>query len=67
MVVVPVVLAVSVAVTALAPLMVAEAGMLQVTGLVAPVGMVVTAQLRLTVPVNPFDGVTLIVDVLVAP
>ena len=41
--------------------------MLHVTGLVAPVGPV-TAQLRLTFPVNPPDGVALIVEVLpVAP
>ena len=36
----------------------------QVAGLVAPVGMVVTVQVRLTVPVNPFAGITVIVAVL---
>jgi hypothetical protein len=36
----------------------------QVAGLVAPAGIVVTAQETLTVPVNPFDGVTVIVAVL---
>jgi hypothetical protein len=41
---------------ALAPLICAEAGMLQVIGLDAPVGVVVTAQVRSTAPVNPFDG-----------
>jgi hypothetical protein len=46
-----------------------EEGMLHVTGLVAPLGEVVTAQLRSTAPVNPPAGVTLIVEVLpvVAP
>jgi hypothetical protein len=44
-------------------------GGVQVTGLVAPVGAVVTAQVKATVPVNPFVGVTVIGDVLpvVAP
>lgn len=39
-----------------------------VTGLVAPVGPA-TAQVRSTAPVNPFDGVAVMVDVLpvVAP
>jgi predicted secreted protein len=36
----------------------------QVAGLVAPVGTVVTVQVRLTVPVNPFAGITVMVDVL---
>ena len=46
-----------------------EDGMLQVTGLAAPVGMVVTEQARLTAPVNPLAGVTVMVEVLpvVAP
>jgi hypothetical protein len=42
-----------------------EAGdMLQVTGLVAPVGELVTEQARDTVPVNEVDGVTVTVEVL---
>lgn len=42
---------------------------LQVAGLVAPVGAVVTAQERFTVPVKPLAGATVTVDVLpvVAP
>ena len=61
--------AVSVAVTAVVPVTVSEAGTVQVTGLTALAGDVVTAQLRATVPVNPFEGVMLTVDVLpvVAP
>ena len=61
-------LAVSVAVTA-PDVMLTEDGMLQVTGLVAPAGCVVTEQARLTVPVSPPEGVTVMVDVLpvVAP
>jgi hypothetical protein len=60
--------AVSVAVTALADVTFSEAGTLQVTGLVAPKGPV-TAQLRETVPVNPFNAVMLTVEVfpVVAP
>ena len=60
---------VKVAVAAAVPLTLAVDGMLQVTGLVAPVGEVVTAQASVTEPVNPFDGVTLTVEVLpvVAP
>jgi hypothetical protein len=61
--------AVRVAVTAEAPVTsTVPGGMAQVTGLVAPEGPV-TAHVRSTTPVNPFDGVTLIVDVLpvVAP
>jgi len=44
-------------------------GMLQVTGSTAFIGLKVTAQVSLTVPVNPFDGVTLTVVVfpVVAP
>jgi len=54
--------------TAAAPAMVTEAGFReQVTGLVAPAGLVVTAQVRLTVPVNPFDGVAVTVDVPLDP
>ncbi len=41
-----------------------EAGIAQVTGLVAPEGAVVTAQLRLTVPVKPLAGVAVMVEVL---
>jgi len=54
------------AVTALALVTLAVAGMVQVTGLVAPAGSVDTTQVKLTVPVNPFAGVTVIVDVLFA-
>jgi Zn-dependent protease len=42
----------------------AAAGGVQVTGLVAPAGLVVTAQVRVMVPVNPFEGVAVIVAVL---
>ena len=68
-VVVVVKLAVSVAVCTPAPVMPTDDGMLQVTGLVAFVGAVVTEQLRATVPVKPSEGVTVIADVLpvVAP
>ena len=59
-----VVATVRVSVIAAAPVMVTEFDMkLHVAGLVAPVGLA-TAQVRLTAPVNPFDGVTVIVDVL---
>ena len=60
---------VRVAVAAAVPVKLAVAGTLQVTGLVAPAGEVVTAQARATEPVSPFDGVTLTVEVLpvVAP
>ena len=46
------------------PEIVTEGVTAQVAGLVAPVGKVVTEQERLTVPVKPFDGVTVIVDML---
>jgi hypothetical protein len=62
-VVVVVEFAVSVAVCTPAPVMTTDDGMLQVTGLVALAGAVVTAQLRVTVPVNPLDGVAVIVDI----
>jgi hypothetical protein len=67
-VVVDVELAVSVAVTALVPVTLTDDGIEQVTGLVAPLGGE-TEQLRPTLPVNPLEGVTLIVEVLpvVAP
>ena len=69
MVVVDVVVTVTVAVTAVALTTLTELVTPQVAGLTAPDGMVVTAQLRLTMPVNPPLGVTLMVDVLpeVAP
>ena len=60
---------VRVSVIAAAPVMVTEFDVkLHVAGLVAPVGPA-TAHVRLTAPVNPFDGVAVIVDVLpvVAP
>ena len=58
---------VSVVVCAAAPLIVTEAGMLHVAGSLAAAG--VMAQLRLTVPVYPPDGVTVMVEVfpVVAP
>ena len=66
-VVVEVEFAVSVAVVV--PGNVIDDGMLQVTGLVGLGGVVVTEQLRFTVPVSPPEGVTVIVDVfpVVAP
>jgi hypothetical protein len=64
-VVVDVVAAVSVAVSADVPLIVTEVGeRLHVVGLDALEGAVVIAQLSVTVPVNEFDGVTEMVDVL---
>jgi hypothetical protein len=68
-VVADVVATVRVSVIAAAPVMVTESDVkLHVAGLVAPVGPA-TAQVRLTAPVNPFDGVAVIVDVfpVVAP
>jgi hypothetical protein len=67
---VDVVLAVRVAVSAVEPLIATDVGeRLHVTGLVAPDGDVVTAQVSATVPENELDGVTVIVEVLpeVAP
>jgi hypothetical protein len=62
------VVAVSVDVCAVAPLMVTEAGeRLHVVGLVAPEGDAVTAQVSVTVPVNEFSGVTVMVVVLLEP
>ena len=60
---------VSVDVTAAVPVMLTGDGILQVTGLVAPVGADVTVQLTATLPVNPLVGVTEMVEVfpLVAP
>ncbi len=57
-VVVVVVDTVSVEFCAVAPVMVTEGVTLQVAGLVGFVSVVVTAQVRLTAPVKPFDGVT---------
>jgi len=64
-----VVLTVRVSVAAAAPVMFTEVRGMHVTGLVAPVGLLVVAQARATVPVNPFAGVTVMVEVLpvVAP
>ena len=59
-----VVVTVRVAVTAAVPAMLTEDGTEQVAGLVAPAGLVVTAQVRLTVPLKPPVGVTLTVEVL---
>ena len=54
--------------TGAAPAILTAAGFSeQVTGLVALAGLVVTAQVRSTVPVNPVDGVVVIVDVPVPP
>ena len=60
---------VSAAVTAALPVTLTEDGMLHVAGLVGLVSVVVTAQLKFTVPVKPPAGVTLIVEVfpVVAP
>jgi hypothetical protein len=60
---------VRVEVTALVLAMVTGVGRLQVIGLVAPVGAVVTAQPRATLPVKPLTGVTEMVEVfpVVAP
>jgi hypothetical protein len=69
-VVVGVVTAVTAAVSAVVPLIETEVGdRLHVTGLVGLERLVVTAQVRLTVPVNEFSGVTVICEVLplVAP
>ena len=62
-----VVLTVRVVVCAVEPLMVTEAGMLHVAGSLAAVGVI--AQLRLITPVNPPEGIKVIVDVfpVVAP
>ena len=62
------VVTVSIEVCVVVPLMVTEAGeRLHVAGLLAAVGLI--EQLRLIVPVNPFDGATVIVEVfpVVAP
>jgi hypothetical protein len=62
------VVAVRVEVCAVVLLMVTEVGeRLQVAGLVAPVGELVTEQVRETVPVNELPGVTVTVDVPLAP
>lgn len=53
----------SVAFCAEAPVTATEGVTLQVAGLVGFAGVVVTAQVRLTAPVKPFDGVTEIVAV----
>ena len=56
-----VVFTVNVAVCAVVPETITEAGTLHVGGSFAAAGVI--AQLRLTVPVNPYHGVTEIVDV----
>jgi hypothetical protein len=68
-VVVDVVVTVTVALAGPAPVTFTELVTPQVAGLTAPVGMVVTAQERLTVPVKPFVGLAEIDEVLpvVAP
>jgi cell division ATPase FtsA len=63
-VVVAVEFAVSVVGTELADVTFTDAGMEQVTGLVGLAGVVVTAQLRVTVPVKALAGVTFMVEVL---
>jgi hypothetical protein len=60
----------NVEVTPAVPVIFTEVGeMLQLIGVVAPVGTVVTLHCSVTVPVNPFEGVAVIVDVspVVAP
>jgi hypothetical protein len=60
--------AVSVEVCAVVPLMVTEVGLrLHVGRLAAPEGEVVTAQVSVTAPVNEFAGVTVMVEVVLAP
>jgi len=68
-VVAPLVVTVSVPVTAPVPVTFTGDPTLHVAGELAPLGAVVTAQLRLTLPVKPYDGVTVIVAVspVVAP
>ena len=56
-----VVFTVRIVVCAVEPLMVTEAGMLHVAGSLAAVGVI--AQLRLITPVNPPEGVKVIVEV----
>jgi hypothetical protein len=63
-VVAEVVVTVSVAVCAVVPATLTELVTPQVAGLVAPAGIVVTAQDRLTVPVKPLEGVTVTLAVL---
>ena len=64
---VPVVLMVSEAVTGVVPEM-AEGWLMEQVGIsIAAAGLSVSAQVRATVPVNPPLGVTVIVDVAVAP
>ena len=58
-----VVLTVNVAVCAPLPIE-TEPGMLHVAGSFAPDGLLLSVQLRLTAPVNPFAGVRVIVAVL---
>jgi hypothetical protein len=53
---------VRVVVSAVAPLIVIEAGTLHVAGSLAASGVI--AQLRLIAPVNPFEGVKVMVEVL---
>ena len=67
MVVLAEVVAVSVDVCAVVLLMVTEVGERLQLGLVAPDSEVVTAQVRATDPVNEFDGVTVMVEVLLDP
>ena len=57
-------LTVRVAAIAVAPVTLTLEGIAQVGGSVAVAMLVVTTQLRLTVPVNPPEGVTVMVDVL---
>lgn len=68
-VVVVVEVTVSVPFCAALPLIVTAEVTPQVTGLVAPAGAVVTAQLKFTAPVNPLEGVTVMLAVfpVVAP
>jgi hypothetical protein len=66
-VVVVVVVKVSEAVAAEPPLMVTDAGVAHVGGLIAPAGPPLIAQVSAIAPANPVDGVAVIVDVSVPP
>lgn len=63
----PVVLMVIVEVTASAAEMTAGGAAVHVGGSIAPAGLEVTAQARVTVPVKPPLGVTVIVEVVLPP
>jgi hypothetical protein len=58
---------VSMEVTGVAPETAPGCATEQVGGSIAPVGLAVTAQARVTLPVNPPPGVTVMVEVPLAP